>query len=134
MQITTIRKLHTSTMFVVSDNIQKMLHTDSVRKVHKKEGHIHDSSNSFITTIIQECKHAFQFLREEMEPIRMLSHTAAGIIYSGESQEQKGYYNRWKPRMQGINNNFNVTSTKLCYNPSKASAQKACSKNSRVKK
>jgi len=94
---------------------------------------MHDSSKSFITAIIKECKYAFQFLREEMEPIRISSHTAAGIIHSGESQEQKGYYNRWKPGMQGINNNFNVTSTRLCHNPSKASAQTAC-RNSRVKK
>jgi hypothetical protein len=28
----------------------------------------------------------------------------------------------------------NVTSTRLCYNPSKASAQTACSRSSRVKK
>jgi hypothetical protein len=74
------------------------------------------------------------FLREEMQPIRMLSHTAAGIIYNGESQEQKGYHNRWKPGMQGINNKFNVTSMRLCHNPSKASAQTVCSKKSSVKK
>jgi hypothetical protein len=81
-------------MFAVSDNIQKMLYTDSVQKVHKKESHMHYSSNSFITAVIKECKYTFQFLREEMEPIRMLSHTAAGVIYNGESQQQKGYYKR----------------------------------------
>jgi hypothetical protein len=76
-------------MFAVSDNIQKMFYTESVQKVHKKESHMHDSSNSFITAIIKECKYAFQFLEEEMEPIRMLSHIAAGIMCNGESQEQK---------------------------------------------
>jgi hypothetical protein len=49
-----------------------------------------------------------------MEPTRMFSHTAAGVICNGESQEQKGYYRRWKPC-----NNFNVTSMRLCYNPPK---------------
>ena len=75
-------------MFAVSDNIQKMLYTDSVQKVHKKESHMHDASNLFIIAIIQGWKYAFQFLREEMEPTRMLSHTAAGVICNGESQEQ----------------------------------------------
>jgi hypothetical protein len=76
-------------MFAVSDNIRKMLYTESVRKVHKKESHMHDSRNTFITATIKECKYAFQFLKEEMEPIRMSSHIAAGIICNGESQEQK---------------------------------------------
>ena len=67
---------------------------------------MHDSSNSFITVIIKECKYTFQFLREEIKPIRVLSHTAAGIICNRESQEQKVYYKRWKPEMQEINNNF----------------------------
>jgi hypothetical protein len=60
----------------------------------KKKPHMHDSSNSFITGIIKECKYTFQFLREEMEPTRMFSHTAAEVICNGESQKQKGYYRR----------------------------------------
>ena len=75
-------------MFAVSDNIEKMLYTDSVQKVHKKESHMHNSSNSFINAIIKECNYAFQFLIEEMQPKRMSSHTAAGIIHSGVSQLQ----------------------------------------------
>jgi hypothetical protein len=91
-------------MFAVFDNMQKMLYTESVQKHHKKGSHTHDSSNSFITAIIMNWKYAFQFLREEMEPIRMLSN-AAGIICNGEPQEQEGFYKGWKPGIQGINNN-----------------------------
>ena len=121
-------------MFAVFDNMQKMLYTESVEKHHKKESHMHDSSNSFITAIIMNWKYAFQFLREEMEPIRMLSN-AAGIICNGEPQEQEGFYKGWKPGIQGINNNSdNVTTARLWYNLSKASAQTACSKSSKVKR
>jgi hypothetical protein len=121
-------------MFTVSDNIQKMLYTESVRKVHKKESHMHDSSNSFITTTTKECKYAFQFLKEEMEPIRMSSQIAAGIICNGESQEQKVITRSGNQECkESIIISGNVTSTRLCYNPSKSSAQTACSKSSKVK-
>jgi len=124
MYITTTRKLHTSTLFAVSDNIQKMLYTDSVQKVHKKESHMHDSSNSFITVIIKECKYTFQFLRDEMEPIRMSSHTAAGIICNTESHEQRVITRGGNQKCkESTIISDNVTSTRLCYNASKVSAQ-----------